>query len=339
MARRVSWLQVPERVRSWVETSLGSDVVEAVTQEGGYSPGAAVRVRLASGRRAFVKALGADIHANSVGMYRQEAATMPHLPADLPVPRLLDVYDDAGWVALVYEDVDGRHPAIPWRPDELGQVAGAIAELSAALDPSPWPDAPSFAEVNANVVEAWRALATAPPPDLDPSVRRMLDGLAEDGVDLAEVVRGEALLHNDIRSDNVLLTPDGRVVFVDWGMPCRGAAWLDLVLFAFTVAFQGGADADLLVRGHPLTRDIAATSIDVVVVAGYAAYARAGQIACAEAALRWVRRRSVGSGAPPTAKAGPSRSLVRSPTPRSPCDSACRAGPGDAPDAPRRCAR
>src|SRR5215471_13366084 len=191
MARRISWPQVPERVRSWVEASLGSDVVEAVTQEGGYSPGAAVRVRLAGGGRAFVKALGVDIHADSVGMYRREAATMPRLPAGLPVPRLLDGYDDGEWVALLYEDVDGRHPSIPWRPDELDHVAGAIAELSAALDPSPWPDAPSFAEVNANVVGAWRALATAPPPDLDPSVRRMLDRLAEDGVDLVEVVRGD----------------------------------------------------------------------------------------------------------------------------------------------------
>ncbi len=40
---------------------------------------------------------------------------------------------------------------------------------------------------------------------------------------MAEVVRGEALLHNDIRSDDVLLTPDGGVVVVDWGLPCQGA--------------------------------------------------------------------------------------------------------------------
>jgi hypothetical protein len=30
--------------------------------------------------------------------------------------------------------------------------------------------------------------------------------------------------------------------------------------------------ADILVRTHPLTRDVAKSSIDVVVVAGYAAY-------------------------------------------------------------------
>lgn len=306
MDRRISWWQVPEHVRSAVEASLGSDVVEAVTQEGGYSPGAAARVRLASGGRAFVKALGVDLHSTSVGLYRNEAEAMPHLPADLPVPRLLDVYDDGEWVALVYEDVEGRHPEIPWRPHELDRVTGAIADLGAALDPSPWPGAPTFADVNAGVIQAWRALATSPPPDLDSSVRRMLDRLAADEVDLAEVVRGGALLHNDIRSDNVLLTPDGGVVFVDWGMPCQGAVWQDLMMFAFTAEFQGGADADILVRTHPLTRDVAESSIDVVVVAGYAAYrllaqrpvdplmpdSKAYHIACAEASLRWLRRRA-----------------------------------------------
>jgi aminoglycoside phosphotransferase len=291
-----------------VAASLGSDVVEAVTQEGGYSPGAAARVRLASGGRAFVKALSMDGHANSVGMYRNEAKVMPHLPAGLPVPRLLDAYDDGDWVALVYEDVEGRHPEIPWRPDELDRVAGAIADLSTALDPSPWPAAPAFADVNAGVIQAWRVFAMSPAPDLDSSVRQMLDRLAADKVDYAEVVRGNALLHNDIRSDNILLTPNGRAVFVDWGMPCKGAAWQDLMNFAITAAFQGGADADLLVRSHPLTCDIDESSIDVTVVAGYAAFLSLAQrpvdplmpdsnayhIACAEASLGWLKRRAAG---------------------------------------------
>ena len=124
-------------------------------------------------------------------------------------------------------------------------------------------------------------------------------------MDLTNLVRGEALLHNDIRSDNILLTPDGRVVFVDWGMPCQGATWLDLMLFALTADPEGGVDVDLLVRSHPLTRDIAKSSIDVVVAAGYAAYrslaglevnplmpSNGHHIACALAALRWLQRRA-----------------------------------------------
>jgi aminoglycoside phosphotransferase len=309
MGRRIQWWQVPERVRSAVEVSLGSSIVEAVTQEGGYSPGAAARVRLASGRRAFVKALSVDLHSPSAALYRNEAAVMPHLPPDLPVPRLLDVHDDGEWVALVFEEVEGRHPETPWQQEQLDRVTAAIADLSAALDPSPWPSTPTFADVNSGVMRAWRGLATSPPPDLDRSVRMMFDRLADDHVDLEEVVRGDALLHNDIRSDNILLTPDGQVVFVDWGMPCKGVVWLDLMMFAFTAAYQGGVDIDLMVRRHPLTRHVTENSIDVVVAAGYAAYrllaqrpvdpatsgSNAYHLACAEASRRWLQRRAASS--------------------------------------------
>jgi aminoglycoside phosphotransferase len=312
MGRRIPWRQVPERVRSAVEASLGSSIVEAVTQEGGYSPGAAARVRMATGRRAFVKALSVDLHFASAALYRNEAAAMPHLPPDLPVPRLLDFHDDGEWVALVFEDVEGRHPEIPWQQDQLDRVTAAIADLGAALDPSPWLSALTFADVNSGVMRAWSEFATSPPPDLDLSVRQMLDRLAADDVDLEEVVRGDALLHNDIRSDNILLTPDGRVLFVDWGMPCKGAVWLDLMMFAFTAEYQGGVDADLMVRNHPLTRHVPESSIDVVVGAGYAAYrllaqrpadpaasgSNAYHLACAEASLRWLQRRDHSSRRP-----------------------------------------
>jgi aminoglycoside phosphotransferase (APT) family kinase protein len=297
----MSWWQVPDHVRSVVETSLGSEIVDAVTPPGGFSPGAKARVRTRGGARAFVKALSVERHAPSVRLYRNEAAVMPYLPVDLPVPRLLDVYDDGNWVALVYEDVDGRSPAIPWCRDELDRVAAAIADLGAALDPSPWPDAPSFADVNAGVMRAWQDLVTSPPSDLEPSIRGMLERLAVEEVDLAEVVKGEALLHNDIRSDNLLLRPDGRVVFVDWGMPCKGAVWQDVMMFALTPDLWQGADPDLLVRSHPLTRSIPASSVDVVVLAGYAVgrlwrgrsdEMSAYHLASADASLRWVRRRA-----------------------------------------------
>jgi Phosphotransferase enzyme family len=302
--RRLAWQQVPAHVRTAVEAALGAAVVEAVTQEGGFSPGAAARLRLANGRRAFVKALGVDVHRPSVGLYRSEAASMPHLPAGLPVPRLLDVYDDGEWVALVYEEVDGRHPVVPWRSDELERVAGAMADLTAALQPSPWPGAPAYADVYGAILGAWRELGHH--PDLTPWMRQRLDRLAAQEIDLAEAVRGDSLLHTDIRSDNLLLTPHGGVVFLDWAWTCNGAPWLDLVLFALTVNLEGGADAELLVRGHPLTRSLPPNWIDAILLDAVAHYfrqlrlpepeslpgMRAGQRAYVAATLRWLRRRA-----------------------------------------------
>ena len=80
-------------------------------------------------------------------------------------------------------------------------------------------------------------------------------------------------------------------------MPCKGAVWQDLMMFALTPDLYQGADPDLLVRKHPVTRDVPESSIDVVVLAGYAAGRRwlhredavsMYHVACAEASLRWA---------------------------------------------------
>ncbi|GCB50951.1 hypothetical protein SNL152K_8298 [Streptomyces sp. NL15-2K] len=57
---RIPWAHLPEPVRDAVADVLGGPVVHAVTQPGGFSPGAATRVRTADGRRAFVKAVSGD---------------------------------------------------------------------------------------------------------------------------------------------------------------------------------------------------------------------------------------------------------------------------------------
>jgi Ser/Thr protein kinase RdoA (MazF antagonist) len=227
------------------------------------------------------------------------------LPRGLPVPRLIDVYDDGEWVALTFQDVRGRHPRVPWQPGELGHVVAALADLGSALRPAPWPGAPWFAEANPELVNAWRDVAEAPPPRLEPWLHRELDRMVAEKIDIPGLVHGDALLHTDLRADNLLLTATGEVVFLDWAWTCRGAPWLDLLLFAIAVNAEGGVDTELLVRGHPLTRDLPSRSIDAVLVAVGVAFwtsarlpeppalagIRAFQHAYADATLQWVRRR------------------------------------------------
>jgi Ser/Thr protein kinase RdoA (MazF antagonist) len=58
------------------------------------------------------------------------------------------------------------------------------------------------------------------------------------------------LLHADLRADNLLVTGGG-VVVVDWPHACCGAAFVDVVLLAPSVAMQGGPQpADLLARSR-----------------------------------------------------------------------------------------
>src|SRR3954469_13549991 len=107
---RLPYEKMPVPVRDWVERVLGSAVVSAATQPGGFSPGVAARLVTAAGRRAFVKAVSAEANPDSPDMHRREARITTALPVEAPVPQLLASYDDGTWVALLLQDIEGRHP-------------------------------------------------------------------------------------------------------------------------------------------------------------------------------------------------------------------------------------
>lgn len=267
---RIPWEALPEQVRAAVEDGLGARVVAATTRPGGYSPGVAARLELAGGGRAFVKAVGKEPNPYSPGMHRRESELAAALPAEAPAPRLLFAHDDGEWVALVYEDVDGHEPAIPWRDDELRRVLDALAELSAALTPAPV-EAVGFGEYFAELFDGWAWLARQDSaPGVDPWAAERLDRLAELESHWREASLGETLLHGDVRSDNVLLAAD-RVVFVDWPHASVGAAWIDLLAFLPSVAMQGGPHPWEIWDSHPLGR-AASREAMVAVLAALAGY-------------------------------------------------------------------
>jgi hypothetical protein len=252
---RIAWEQVPAGVRVAIEDVCGSGVVTAWTQPGGFSPGVAARVRCADGARFFIKAVSAQANPGTPGMHRQEGRVLAALEPviagrRLPIPRLLGVVDRPPWIALVLEDIDGRHPALPWRTGELKQVVAAMDCLAEALTPAPVA-VPAAAERLGAEFTGWRTLATTPAHgQLDPWSQVHLDRLAQIEATWAEHATGETLLHADIRADNLLLTTRGPMV-VDWPWACRGAAVIDLVLFAPSVAMQGGPQpAELLAQSR-----------------------------------------------------------------------------------------
>ena len=318
---RVPWEDLPASVRSWAECLLGSPVAEAASQPGGFSPGAACRLRLADGRRAFLKAVCATANPQSPGMHRREGAVAAALPPDVPAPALLGQYDDGEWVALLFADVDGVPPAQPWQLPQLVQVLDAMAELHRICTPSPVKAVPSVADYLAEDLSGWRKFAAlAPagsnqdrPADLRPDLLAGLDGWSARHLDqLAELesrwpdaTAGTTLLHGDVRADNMLITGDG-VVFVDWPHACTGAPWFDVVAFAPSVAMQGGPDPEWVLR-HASSAgraDPGAVTAVVAAVAGYFTWqarlpdppglptVRAFQAAQGQPARAWLRRRT-----------------------------------------------
>jgi hypothetical protein len=226
---RLPFEKVPASVRAWVERTLGSVVVTAATQQGGFSPGVAARLVTASGRRAFVKAVGTSLNPKTPELFRHEITAVQAIGPLPAAPKLYDVYDDGDWVGLLFEDIEGRLPAHPWEQADADRVLGALEKLTDALDPSPWPDAPLVAVRSHDFLSRWDNVVAD-----NLAVPAWMEGRAEEFAELARtgiraLAEGKALAHYDLRADNIILTDD-RVVFIDWAHPALAPRWTDTVI-------------------------------------------------------------------------------------------------------------
>jgi aminoglycoside phosphotransferase (APT) family kinase protein len=271
---------MPERVQQAFEQWTGSRVLSAASQASGFSPGIAARLRLADGRSLFVKAAGPIPNAEAPAIHRREGHIVAALPTHVPVPRLRWSYDDAesGWVVLAFDDVRGRHPTQPWRLDELERVLAVLSNLAERLTPSPLPagEVLSASEMVATRICGWQQLrseAAGQSPALDAWSRAHLEALADLEASAPAAVSGETLLHFDVRADNILLEADN-VWFFDWPHACVGAAWLDVVGFAPSVAMQGGPKPEEVFARYSgaRTADPGAVTAGLAAVAGYFTY-------------------------------------------------------------------
>jgi hypothetical protein len=229
---RLTYDAVPAAVRAWVEEQLGSPVVATAEQVGGMSPGCATRLTCADGTRAFVKAVGAELNPDTPGLFRREIGVLRHLGEHELWARLLASYDDGAWVALLIEDVEGRHPDFA-DPAELESVLTGVERLADVLQHRDVPASVDLVDV-AHVFGKWAdSLATLADA---PAVTPVPDWLRSDPEGWAEVLRHHAGLpmphvaHWDIRVDNLLRRSGGEVVFVDWGTAARGPSWADPLL-------------------------------------------------------------------------------------------------------------
>jgi aminoglycoside phosphotransferase (APT) family kinase protein len=262
-------------VRAEIERACGARVAEAVTAPGGFSPGLAARVACDDGRRWFVKAASGQVNPDTPRLHRREAGILRGLDplirsGRLPAPRLQATAGHGSWFALILDDIDGRHPALPWEDDQVGQVLDAIGQLADVLTPAPVAAPPIGQYLGADFT-GWRTLARAPGDGrLDPWSRARLADLAAVEATWTAQAAGTTLLHADLRADNLLMTGDG-VVVVDWPHACRGAAFVDVVLLAPSVAMQGGPEPGSLLARSRAGRSAspAAVTATVCALAGY----------------------------------------------------------------------
>jgi hypothetical protein len=289
-------------VKAAIEERIGGRVVDAVTQPGGFSPGLAARLRTGDGRRCFVKAVSDQANPDTPGIHRREAEVVAALPVEAAVPRLLWTYDEGGWVALGFTDIDGRTPAQPWRDGELKLVIDGLQRLHEVLTPSPL-ESSTAAEAFASHIRGWGELKSTHASGLDLWATRNLDRLIELEATAPGMLSGRTLLNFDVRADNILVAR-ARVFFVDWPWARIGPPFVDWLGLAPSVHMQGGPRPEELLRLAPLEEasPLAITAALASLTGYFLAYSRrppppgiptvrAFQAAQGEVALTWLRER------------------------------------------------
>jgi hypothetical protein len=263
-ARRLEWLHLPPPVRALVEHRIGTPVASASSQTAGFTPGFASVLVGEDGTRHFVKAASVKAQAAFATSYREEARKLGALPAEVPAPRLRWFEEQHDWVVLGIEHVAGRAPHRPWTDADLTTSLDMLAQVTAALTPPP---AGLRLDTVADEFAGW-------PAHWDYARRTFVLPHGDEAAALAarfgEVLAGDAVVHTDVRDDNIIIRPDGTAVLCDWNWPVLGAAWLD-TLFLLIGPRGDGVDVEALLADHPAFDGVPAEAVDVALalVTGY----------------------------------------------------------------------
>jgi hypothetical protein len=257
--------------------------------ERGYTQAQRLQVDLEDGSRAFVKLAVDDLTA---GWLRDEHRIYANVRGSF-LPGLLGFDDEGQLPTLALEDLSGAHWPPPWPEGSIAAVLRALDELHSVEPPA---GVPPIEELDFLAV-AWNEVERDSAPFLSLGLcssswlERHLPALRE-AAELAPFA-GEALLHLDVRSDNICLRA-GRAILVDWNQACLGNPDVDLASWVSSLRHEGGPQPWELLPAQP---GLAAW------VAGFFA-ARAGlpppptadpsvralQLAQLEVALPWAAR-------------------------------------------------
>ncbi|MWB99717.1 aminoglycoside phosphotransferase family protein [Agromyces seonyuensis] len=261
---RRPWSALPPGVRAAVERTAGSPVARTELATAGFSVGFAGLVVFEDGTRRFLKAGDGATNPETARLHRSEARLAGDLPHGI-APELDWMLEAEDWVVVAFEAIDGRQPG-PWSLDDLDAVLAAQAAVAAVPGS---PRMPSAEAAVAGLFDGWRRVRSGEHAERMPDwASGRLDELVELERCAPSAVAGDALVHLDLRADNVLIERSGRVRIVDWPHACRGAGWTELPFFAPAVVADGapeGLDAERVFARSPLAAAVERDALRAVV--------------------------------------------------------------------------
>lgn len=227
-------------------TGRRPDGLEPVTGHGAPS-NRRWRVTFGDGSTAFAKIAAFDYTADWL---RIERSNYESLEGSSFLPRLLGWFDDGEAPALVIEDLSAAEWPPPWTPERIDAVVAALGAIQATPPPA------SIGEMFGamfDLEQGWEPLGADPTRAFALGVfdevwlTTHIDALSAAAA--TTELAGDALLHGDVRSDNLCIR-DGRTLLVDWNWACRGASTLDLAAWLPSLRFEGGPEPWTLLPGQ-----------------------------------------------------------------------------------------
>ena len=269
---------------------LGSQVRDARPERGGYSGAGRWVVALSGGSTAFVKV---GLHDHTRDRLRAEADLYRQLQSDF-TPQLLGFEDHPEHPVLVLEDLSDATWPPPWDRHQIDSVLSTLERVASSTLPEGLHSLEEYRES----LSGWARVEQDPGPFL--ALGLVSAEWLQQALPLLEsaseraVLKGGALVHFDVRSDNVAFLPD-RTVLVDWSVAAVGNQLMDVVGWLPSLHVEGGPTPEQIL-GEEGTELVA-------LVAGYwastaglpppelAPRVREVQLAQLEVALPWAARR------------------------------------------------
>jgi phosphotransferase family enzyme len=256
----------------------------------GSTPAERWVVTLDGGQTAFVKVATDE---ETASWLRDEHLAYVVLGEAPFLPGYLGWYDDGAFPVLALEDLSAAVWPPPWTPEAIDAVRRTLDLVHGT---PPFEGLPRADDDHLGLREGWREIRVEPTRflALDLCSGAWLEHHLEalDEAARSAPLGGSALLHFDVRSDNVCLR-GGEAVLVDWNWATVGNPSLDLFAWLPSLAAEGGPPPEEVATGGA---ELAAALAGFLCAhAARPALAstpgvRATQLAQARVALPWAAR-------------------------------------------------
>ena len=235
--------QLPERIADCVQDVLGARPISTrrVSHQG-CTPTERFVVALPDGATAFIKAA---VSERTAGDLRREHFIYTQVRGPF-MPQFLGWRDDGALPILLIENLEDAFWPPPWTRGHIETVQRTLSQVAA----TPAPPGLDSLETVRDELSGWRRVADDPRPFLSLQLcsARWLEAAlpALLAASDAAVLEGDALLHIDVRSDNLCLRNE-QAALIDWNHAARGNALVDVVGWLPSLHDEGGPAPDEIV--------------------------------------------------------------------------------------------